>query len=100
LILNLNKTLFIFNFTNASKNFDVERCEDEKCFKNLLKTRPNLLICFAKIGNYNLYALYNIIKQEIHFLFKESEAKEPLKLFRDVSQSIKGTATVALIDCE
>lgn len=28
----------------------LETCEDEKCFKNLLKTRPNLLVLFSNSG--------------------------------------------------
>lgn len=34
-------------------NSNLEACKDEKEFKNLLKTRPNLLILFSKNGILN-----------------------------------------------
>ena len=38
------------NFTESANNNQLETCKDEKEFKNLLKTKPNLLILFGKNG--------------------------------------------------
>jgi hypothetical protein len=45
-------SLLIICSSVASKksDTDIELCNDEKCFKNLLKTRPNLLVLFSKSG--------------------------------------------------
>ena len=48
------KTLFVFcvatGVTRAAVSNQLESCTDEKEFKNLLKTKPNLLILFSKAG--------------------------------------------------
>ncbi len=38
------------NLTESASNNQLETCKDEKEFKNLLKTKPNLLILFGKNG--------------------------------------------------
>jgi len=65
---------------SASNNNEVlETCLDEKCFKNMLKTKPNLLILFSK---------------------SDSEIKNIYSLLKEVNQAVKGVATVAYINCE
>ena len=62
-----------------NNNEGLETCQDEKCFKNLLKTKPNLLVLFSK---------------------SDSEIKNIYKLLKEVNLAVKGTATVAYINCE
>ena len=63
---------------SASNNNEVlETCLDEKCFKNMLKTKPNLLVLFSK---------------------SDSEIKNIYNLLKEVNQAVKGVATVAYIN--
>ncbi len=51
--LKLLISLFIlFNLSKAASNNNdlIESCEEEKCFKNMLKTKPNMLVVFSKSG--------------------------------------------------
>jgi hypothetical protein len=43
----------------AGINAYIETCEDEKCYKNLLKTRPSLMIIYSKTGT-SLYGFTHI----------------------------------------
>lgn len=54
-----------------ANNQQLETCEDEKGFKNLIKTRPNLLILFSRSGKANFF----LIK-------KEAKIKYCFKIFR------------------
>ena len=40
----------LLSLSNGAVNTQIETCEDEKCFKNLLKTRPSLMIVVSKTG--------------------------------------------------
>lgn len=72
--------VYLVNRTNAaSSDAPLETCPDEKCFKNLLKTRPNLLVLFSK---------------------SDSTVKDVYKLLKEVNTAVKGLATVAYINCE
>lgn len=60
-------------------NPGIELFEDEKTFKSLLKTRPNLLVMFSK---------------------SDEDARESLKIFKEVGKEIKGKAAIAYSNCE
>ena len=64
---------------SAVNNEALETCQDEKCFKNMLKTKPNLLILFSKSDN---------------------DVKDVYKLLKEVNLAVKGIASVAYINCE
>ena len=52
-------SLFIlFNKSYAASNDLIESCEDEKCFKNMLKTKPNMLVVFSKSGLFIIYSMF------------------------------------------
>jgi hypothetical protein len=59
------KTLFVFciatGVAQAAVSNQLESCTDEKEFKNLLKTKPNLLILFSKAGK----SIFHIVKVRI-----------------------------------
>lgn len=63
----------------AAVSNTLETCQDEKGFKNMLKTRPNLLVLFSK---------------------SDVEVREVLKLLKEVNLVIKNTATIGYINCE
>lgn len=62
----------------ASKN-QLETCTNEKEFKNLLKTKPNLLILFGK---------------------NDAESKGFIKLLKEVNPKVAGLASIAYVNCE
>lgn len=50
--------LLIFEFTSSAANDgNLETCNDEKQFKILIKTKPNLLVLFSKSSKLILYFL-------------------------------------------
>ncbi|XP_072385588.1 protein disulfide-isomerase A5-like [Diabrotica undecimpunctata] len=61
-----------------NKKLIIENIADIKDFKKLLRTKTNVLICF-----------YNNYKQ----------SQNVIKVFKDVTENIKGEGTMALIDC-
>lgn len=63
----------------AAVSNNLETCQDEKGFKNMLKTRPNLLVLFSK---------------------SDAEVREVLKLLKEVNLVIKNSATIGYINCE
>lgn len=77
-------------------NSIIETCKDEKEFKNLLKTRPNLLILFSKNGKKKLKIFY--LNQSNMYL--DAVAKDKLKILKEVSIEVKNLATIAYINCE
>ncbi|XP_078538157.1 protein disulfide-isomerase A5 [Lissotriton helveticus] len=56
----------------------IEKIGDHKDFKKLLRTRNNVLVLYSKSA---------------------AAADRPLKLLSDVSQAVKGIATVSWVDC-
>ncbi|CAH2305011.1 disulfide-isomerase A5 [Pelobates cultripes] len=56
----------------------IEKIDDHKDFKKLLRTRNNVLVLFSKSA---------------------PAAERQLKLLSDVAQDVKGRATVSWIDC-
>lgn len=73
-------TLFIINTVSTATNTNepLETCTDDKGFKNMLKTKPNLLVLFGK---------------------SSSDVRDVYKLLKEVNTAVKGKATVAYIDC-
>ena len=77
--LTLLLALILVAKAKAGSSDPLETCPDEKCFKSLLKTRPNLLVLFSK---------------------SDAVVKDVYKLLKDVNSAVKGLATVAYINCE
>ena len=78
----LGAVFFIFSLIQTIKSAAheaLESCEDEKGFKNLLKTKPNLLMLFSK---------------------SDSEVRDIYKLLKEVNIAVKGIASIAYINCE
>ena len=73
----INITTVVFAATNT--NEPLETCDDDKGFKNILKTRPNLLVLFGK---------------------SPSDVRDVYKLLKEVNAAVKGLATIAYVDCE
>jgi hypothetical protein len=51
---------------SATNNIQLESCVEEKDYKNLLKTRPNLLILFTKTGNVIVIFIFFIIFKKLN----------------------------------
>ncbi|CAH1107569.1 unnamed protein product [Psylliodes chrysocephalus] len=62
----------------SNKKSTTEDIADIKDFKKLLRTKTNILACF-----------YNSFKESQHVI----------KLFRDVTENIKGEGTMVIVDC-
>ena len=65
--LNLFVCLLLLAFEcvhSASNDANLETCNDEKQFKTLIKTKPNLLVLFSKSSKFNL--IFFGILSEIH----------------------------------
>lgn len=66
--------------TSSSSRSDlIKTCSDEKCFKNLLKTVPNLLVMFAKSD--------------------EQAPRDIIRLFKSVALEVKSFAAIAYVSC-
>jgi len=78
-IISLIVLIQLVYVASAAAPSDIETCEDEKCFKSLLKSRPSLMIMFTKT---------------------DKDGRDVVKVFKEVIPVIKGTATVAQINCD